>query len=174
MLLPDQRALLATHCKDHPVAECPNCSKALPFERIAADAIMGKRDFCPVCRTDLTAALLQHLAQCTVKRVQERETRTRATRQEARETAPWSRQLRSAADEPGREAEDVERRNRSERRGESGGGPNGTRSGEPILDALRESEHLREAGQEMIDNVQRIGTDYIPIGYPRLPTYPAD
>jgi hypothetical protein len=37
MLLPDQRALLVTHCNDHPVAVCPQCSEALPVERLLPD-----------------------------------------------------------------------------------------------------------------------------------------
>jgi hypothetical protein len=85
MLMPDQRALLVKHCRDHPVAVCPRCSEALTFERIGADVIMGKRDFCPICRADLTAAVLEHLAQCTLMRVQRCEARERAGAR-ARET----------------------------------------------------------------------------------------
>ena len=122
MLLPDQRALLVTHCNDHPIVVCPNCSEVLRFEEIAADVIMGKRDFCPVCRTDLTVAVLQHLAECTVKRVQEREIqhRARETRHEARETAKWSRQVRDVADVLAREAEEVRQRSLRVRRGQPG------------------------------------------------------
>jgi hypothetical protein len=78
MLLPEQRALLVTYCNDHPVAVCPQCSEALTFERIGADIIMGKRDFCPICRADLTAAVLTHLSECTVLRVQRRDAGKRA------------------------------------------------------------------------------------------------
>jgi hypothetical protein len=77
MLMPDQRALLLLHCRDHPVAVCPGCDEALTFERIGADIILGKRDFCTVCRADLTTAVLQHLAECTVMRAQQRENRRR-------------------------------------------------------------------------------------------------
>jgi hypothetical protein len=66
------------HCNDHPVAACPRCSEAVTFDRIGADGIMGTRDFCPMCRADLTFAVLQHLAECTVMRAQVRETRERA------------------------------------------------------------------------------------------------
>jgi hypothetical protein len=77
MLMPDQRALLLKHCDNHPVAVCPKCSETLTFGQIGADSIMGKRDFCPRCRADLTAAVLRHLAECTVMRVQGREDRER-------------------------------------------------------------------------------------------------
>jgi hypothetical protein len=80
VLMPDQRALLLLHCNDHPVAVCPGCGEALPFERLGADIIMGKRDFCPMCRADLTTAVLQHLAECTVTRARGRASRQRAAR----------------------------------------------------------------------------------------------
>jgi hypothetical protein len=83
VLLPDQRALLLLHCRDHPVAVCPGCREALTFERIGSDVILGKRDFCPGCRADLAPSLLQHLAECTLMRVQRRE-----CRQRERDTAP--------------------------------------------------------------------------------------
>jgi hypothetical protein len=95
MLMPDQRKLLVMHCNDHPVAVCPHCSEALTLERIGADIVLGKRDFCPMCRAGLTAIMLEHLAECTVMRVQGHETRERAReiRQEARETSKRSQQL---------------------------------------------------------------------------------
>jgi hypothetical protein len=77
MLTPAQRALLVLHCHDHVVAICPECSEALTFDRIGTDVIMGKRDFCPVCRADLTATVLKHIADCTVMRVQEGEAEKR-------------------------------------------------------------------------------------------------
>lgn len=87
MLMPGERALFLSHCHDHPVAVCPQCSEALTLDRVGADVIMGKRDFCPVCRADLFTALREHLAECTLMRAQERETRDRA-RQEAQGAAP--------------------------------------------------------------------------------------
>ena len=78
MLRPGERQLLLTYCKDHPVAACPRCSEPVIFEQIGADIIMGRRDFCPRCRADLTTVLRQHLAGCTLVRVQEREMRERA------------------------------------------------------------------------------------------------
>jgi hypothetical protein len=83
MLMQDQRALLMRHCKDHPVAVCPQCSEAVTFGRIGADVIVGKRDFCPMCRADLTPAVRKHLAECTLMRVQERETSERAALEES-------------------------------------------------------------------------------------------
>jgi hypothetical protein len=84
MLMPDQRELLVMHCNDHPVAVCPRCCQPLTFVQLGADVILGKRDFCPMCRADLTTAVLKHLATCTFIRVQERETRPQ-TRQIPRE-----------------------------------------------------------------------------------------
>lgn len=74
MLTLDERALLVAYCKDHPVAVCPGCAEALTFERVGADLIMGKRDFCPMCRADLTNTLRRHLTDCTWMRVQARDT----------------------------------------------------------------------------------------------------
>jgi hypothetical protein len=75
MLMPDERALFAVYCNDHPIAVCHQCAEALTFERIGADIVMGTRDFCPTCRADLTLALRRHLADCTFIRVQDRERR---------------------------------------------------------------------------------------------------
>jgi hypothetical protein len=55
------------------VAVCPQCAEPLTFDRIGTDVIMGRRDFCPMCRADLTATVLKHIAECTVLRVQEQE-----------------------------------------------------------------------------------------------------
>jgi hypothetical protein len=88
MLMPNQRALLVMHCNDHPVAVCPQCSEALTFDQIGADVILGKRDFCPICRADLTTAVLKHLAECTLKRVQAREARERARETASNGTMP--------------------------------------------------------------------------------------
>jgi hypothetical protein len=77
------------------------------FNRIGSDPILTLRDFCPVCRADLTAILRKHLAECTWIRVQTRETRERAqeVRQQARDTAKQSQQARDRADVLAREAE---------------------------------------------------------------------
>ena len=83
MLMPDQRALLMRHCNDHPVAVCPQCSEALTFDQIGSDVILGTRGFCPMCRADLTPSVLKHLAECTLMRVQERETSERAVLEES-------------------------------------------------------------------------------------------
>lgn len=88
MLMPEQRALLLVHCNDHPVAVCPQCSEGLAFEQLGADIIRGKRDFCPMCRADLTAAVLKHLAECTFTRVQAREARARARETASNGTTP--------------------------------------------------------------------------------------
>jgi hypothetical protein len=106
------------YCGDHIVAECPGCAESLEAHQLGVDVSSARRDFCPRCRADLTESLLQHLAGCTLIRVQAREVRDRArqTRERARETAKESRQLRDRADVLGREAEDVQRRTRDARR----------------------------------------------------------
>jgi hypothetical protein len=78
MLMPDERALLRRYCHEHPVATCPQCSQALTLEGLGTDIIIGRRDFCPACRTDLTGAVRLHFATCTVMRAQAREIRERA------------------------------------------------------------------------------------------------
>jgi hypothetical protein len=112
MLLPAERALLSTYCHDHPVAICPRCSEALTFHRIGADLLLGRRDFCPACRADLTTALHKHLSECTVMQVQAAEKRERAReiQTEARETAKYSQQLRDQADVLAQDAEDAQPR----------------------------------------------------------------
>jgi hypothetical protein len=95
MLMPDHRALLVMHCNDHPVAMCPQCSEAVTFEQIGADIVAGTRDFCPRCRADLSIVVLQHLAECTLMRVQRRETRERA-----RETRPDVKETSTRGHEP--------------------------------------------------------------------------
>jgi hypothetical protein len=83
----EERSLFMAYCSGHPVAVCPRCSEALTFERVGVDIIGGVRDFCPVCRADLTHALRQHLAECTLMRAQARESRDRS-----REIRPGARQ----------------------------------------------------------------------------------
>ena len=119
MLRPGERAALFAHCHDHSVAVCPQCSESVTFDRIGTDIIGGVRDFCPQCRTDLTEALREHLANCTFIRVQARETRERAkqTREQAHKTAKQSQQLRDTADVLMREAEDAQQKARDAKRG---------------------------------------------------------
>jgi hypothetical protein len=87
MLTPGERALFMTYCNEHPVAVCPQCFEALTFERIGADIFGKRRDFCPMCRADVTTVLRQHLAECTLMQAQAREARERprAIRREAQE-----------------------------------------------------------------------------------------
>jgi hypothetical protein len=148
MLMPDERALLATHCNDHPVAVCRQCSEALTVERIGADIIMGQRAFCPMCRADLTTALRQHLAECTVMRVQARETRERARENRQDKTSPQSQQHRDHADGLGHEAENAPQRSHSAGRGSPGGGPHDPQFRDEPREAVRASERLPEEAQK--------------------------
>ena len=138
MLMPDQRALLVMHCNDHPVAVCPQCSEALTFNRISADVILGKRDFCPMCRADLTVAVLKHLAECTLPRVQGRETPERARKTASNGTSP------------------------------NGTAPHDPKSPDETPGALQESERLRETSEKASGESHRIGRNYIPINGGRL------
>jgi hypothetical protein len=88
MLAPDERTLLRRYCHEHPVATCPQCAEALTVDGLGTDIIVGRRDFCPACRTDLTDALRRHLATCTVMRAQAREVRERARQPERRGLEP--------------------------------------------------------------------------------------
>ncbi len=101
---------------------------------------MGKRDFCPKCRADLTTAVLKHLAECTLKRVQAREARAPARETASNGTTP------------------------------NGTGPHDPKSPDQTRGAQQESERLRGKSQEAIGEAQRIGRDYIPIkdSRPRL------
>ena len=119
MLTPDERAALATHCHDHPVAVCPRCSAVVNAPDIATDTPVALRDFCPKCWADLTSRLRQHLAECTWIRVQARETRDRAQelREQARQTGKESHQLRDRADVLAREAEAAQQHSRDVKRG---------------------------------------------------------
>jgi hypothetical protein len=96
MLIPAERALLARYCIGHPVAVCPGCSETLTVTRIGADLLLGRRDFCPACRADLTPVLRRHLAGCTFLGVQIHEAveRARANWQKTQETARSGEQLR--------------------------------------------------------------------------------
>jgi len=112
MLGHDERMALVSYCRTHAVAVCPGCAEILKADEIAADIVLGKHDFCPRCRTDLTAVLRQHLTECTWRRVQERETRERAreVRQQAQELSKTSQGLRDRADVLAREAEAAQER----------------------------------------------------------------
>jgi hypothetical protein len=115
-----------THCTDHPVAVCVQCSEHVAYNRIGADLILGRRDFCPACRANLAAPLRKHLVECTMVRVQARETheRSHATPPEALQAADAQNSLEAP---------------------------------------VQASQRLRRNSEDAIDEVQRIGMDYIAI-----------
>jgi hypothetical protein len=63
--MPEERAALVVYCHDHSIGVCPRCSASVTVEQIRACIVLARRDACPTCRTDLTDALRQHLADCT-------------------------------------------------------------------------------------------------------------
>jgi hypothetical protein len=114
MLTPAERAVLVVYCTDHPVAGCPQCPETVTFDRIGADLLAGRRDFCPKCRADLTDALRKHLKECTWIRVQTREMRERAQATQQQATmAQESQRLRNTADVLAHEAEAVAEKSRN-------------------------------------------------------------
>jgi hypothetical protein len=157
MLVPNERGLLLVYCKDHSVAVCPQCSESVAFDRIGADLIMGRRDFCPSCRADLTTALRQHLAHCTLLRVQEREACPRSP--QMRQQAPNGASSSGVGSRvmPGKQGDVAAAGDR--------GGPRAMPERPEIPDdtreALQESWLLREKAEAAIDQARRVGTGYL-------------
>jgi hypothetical protein len=97
MLTPSERGLLLQYCRDHPLVFCPTCCKTLSLHEVGTDLLLGRRDFCPACRLDLTAALHRHIAECTVVRVQARELEVRSAPIASPRAIDESRRLCDAA-----------------------------------------------------------------------------
>jgi hypothetical protein len=118
-----ERVALIVYCGDHSVAVCPECSEMMHFDELGQDVVLGRRDVCPACNADLTAALRRHLAGCTWMRVQVRETRERAQaiREAAIETRKTSEQLWDRADLVTAQAEAEQQRGRRLKRGQDTG-----------------------------------------------------
>jgi hypothetical protein len=110
------------------VAICPDCSTALRASEVGTELILGRRDFCPQCRADLTAVLREHLTECTWMRVQGRELldRGQELRQQALEASKASQQLCDRPDVLAREAEAAQQRSRAVKRGQPPSGKDGT------------------------------------------------
>jgi hypothetical protein len=165
MLMPDERALFLTYCNDHPVAVCHQCCEPLTFERIGADLIRGKSDFCPMCRADLTDALREHLAECTFLRVQARETRARTQEvgQDAAEPSNGARgpDIGPMCSRRSREGPAIQPQREIER--DQVSPLNEPTWPDETPNAVQESERLRDQGRKAIDEAQRIGRDYIAI-----------
>jgi hypothetical protein len=121
VLTPDERAALVVYCHDHPVGVCPRCSAPVTVDQVRAGVVLARRDACPTCRTDLTAALRQHLADCTWIRVQRREVRehARELHEQARQTTKRSHELHDRAHVLAREAEVAKQTSRDVKRGTS-------------------------------------------------------
>jgi hypothetical protein len=119
MLTLSERVALVVQCSDHPFAACPECSETVTFAGVTTDALRGDDDFCRACRTDLTAILRKHLAECTWIRVQVRQMRERAqeTCANAEAVSKISAELRDRADLLMREAEVEKERGRKVKRG---------------------------------------------------------
>jgi hypothetical protein len=107
MLTPSERGLLLQYCRDHPLAFCPTCCKTLSLHEVGTDVLVGRRDFCPACRIDLTAALRQHIAECTVVRVQACELEVRSAPIGPDHALDESRRVREAAADAIRRIEEL-------------------------------------------------------------------
>jgi hypothetical protein len=105
VLSAEERTLLFTYCRDHPVAECVRCAGKFHLREVTSVDQFGIRSHgCPWCHTDLTDNIRAHLYGCAVLPVAVRR-RAQAAREAARNLVKQSHQLRDAADLARREAE---------------------------------------------------------------------
>src|SRR5262245_3437181 len=103
-LTPEERALLFIYCSDHDVANCLPCGLQFPMMKLAADALGGRTNLCPRCRTDLTVAVRAHIFICPALPAEIRR-RAREVREAAQALVKRSQQLVDASDILIREAE---------------------------------------------------------------------
>jgi hypothetical protein len=65
----DERRRLARLCRGHEVAVCGVCGRQYRVNEMASDSSRGRHDLCPFCGIDLTPAIRQHIADCSVIRL---------------------------------------------------------------------------------------------------------
>ena len=99
-LTPDERSRLIRTCRNHTVAKCPVCSRTYRIIEMGTDLSSDRYHLCPTCRVDLTRSIRQHIADCSVIRLNDpwwqADTREALTRAHA--TRKASQQLRDASE----------------------------------------------------------------------------
>src|SRR5206468_8511597 len=104
LLSAEERALLFTYCRDHPVGKCIACAGDFKLAELGLDVLGFLRYLCPRCRRDLTDSVRAHLYGCAMLPEEVRR-RAQAAREAAGELVKQSRQLREPADVLMRESE---------------------------------------------------------------------
>ena len=87
MLTPAERRLIFQYCWDHLVASCEPCQTQYRIDQLGVDLSRNLTHLCTKCRSDLKASVREHLASCTMPRVQEAEAREREREREKRNRA---------------------------------------------------------------------------------------
>lgn len=64
-LTPEERLLIATYCRDHPVASCSACDRNYRLPELVSAVVDGDTHSCPFCRRDLIDNIRVHLYACT-------------------------------------------------------------------------------------------------------------
>src|SRR5262245_57972496 len=99
-LAPDERSRLIRICWNHEVAVCPGCSRTYRMNQLGTDVFSDRYHLCPFCGVDLSLSIRQHIADCSVIRLNDpwwqADTREALTR--AHQTRKNSRQLRDASE----------------------------------------------------------------------------
>jgi len=104
LLSAEERALLFTYCRDHPVGKCIACAGDFKLAELGLDVLGFLRYLCPRCRRDLTDSVRTHLYGCAMLPAEVRGM-AQAVREAARTLVKETRLLRDASDVLLREAE---------------------------------------------------------------------
>jgi len=105
VLSAEERMILFTYCRDHPVGECVRCARRFHLRDVASIDSFGIRTYsCPWCHTDPTDSIRVHLYGCAMLPAEVLE-RARQAREAARQLVKNRLQLRDHADVLMRETE---------------------------------------------------------------------
>ena len=104
LLSAEERALLFTYCRDHPVGQCIACGGDFKLAELGLDVLGFLRYLCPRCRRDLTDSVRTHLYGCAMLPEEVRR-RAQAMREAARTLGKETRLMRDTSDVLMREAE---------------------------------------------------------------------
>jgi hypothetical protein len=96
-LSPEERALLFFFCRQHPIGDCPRCTRSFRLFELASNPRNGQTHLCPLCQEDLSARIRAHLYNCAFLPAEVRR-RAHEVREAARSLVKRSRQLRDTAD----------------------------------------------------------------------------